>query len=108
MSPCARAGGLDCLKCHTSSGDFRQKDDPNQACMPCHAGKVEKATYHTNHKADGKGNLCISCHMLQTGFGRTRRSDHSMLPPAPSASLAFGSPNACNALPCGQRPRLGR
>ena len=65
--------------------------------MPCHAGKVEKATYHTNHKAGSKGNLCISCHMPQTGSSRIRRSDHSMLPPAPSASLAFGSPNACNA-----------
>jgi len=25
-----------------------------------------------------------------------RRSDHSMLPPAPAATIAYGSPNACN------------
>jgi tetratricopeptide (TPR) repeat protein len=34
--------------------------------------------------------------MPMTEFARMRRSDHSMLPPAPAASLAFKSPNACN------------
>jgi len=31
-----------------------------------------------------------------TSFARMNRSDHSMLPPAPSATIAFKSPNACN------------
>jgi len=31
-----------------------------------------------------------------TEFARMRRSDHSMLPPTPAATLAFQSPNACN------------
>ena len=31
-----------------------------------------------------------------TAFARMNRSDHSMLPPAPAATLKFGSPNACN------------
>ncbi len=31
-----------------------------------------------------------------TSFARMNRSDHSMLPPAPAASIKFGSPNACN------------
>jgi len=31
-----------------------------------------------------------------TGFARMRRSDHSMLPPTPAATIAFKSPNACN------------
>ena len=31
-----------------------------------------------------------------TAFARMNRSDHSMLPPAPAASIKFGSPNACN------------
>jgi Flp pilus assembly protein TadD len=31
-----------------------------------------------------------------TSFARMNRSDHSMLPPASAATLAFGSPNACS------------
>jgi tetratricopeptide (TPR) repeat protein len=31
-----------------------------------------------------------------TEFARMRRSDHSMLPPTPSATIAYESPNACN------------
>ena len=31
-----------------------------------------------------------------TSFARMNRSDHSMLPPAPSATMAYKSPNACN------------
>jgi tetratricopeptide (TPR) repeat protein len=34
--------------------------------------------------------------MPVTEFARMRRSDHSMRPPMPSASVAFKSPNACN------------
>jgi len=96
MSPCAKSGQLGCLHCHTSSGRFRQKKDPNKACMPCHRERVENATEHTHHKPEGKGNQCISCHMPMTEFARMQRSDHSMLPPAPAATIAFKSPNACN------------
>jgi tetratricopeptide (TPR) repeat protein len=31
-----------------------------------------------------------------TAFARMNRSDHSMLPPTPAASIAYKSPNACN------------
>ena len=31
-----------------------------------------------------------------TAFARMNRTDHSMLPPTPAATIAFGSPNACN------------
>jgi tetratricopeptide (TPR) repeat protein len=34
--------------------------------------------------------------MPVTEFARMRRSDHSMLPPAPGATLAYKSQNACN------------
>jgi tetratricopeptide (TPR) repeat protein len=34
--------------------------------------------------------------MPVTEFARMRRSDHSMRPPMPAATLAFNSPNACN------------
>jgi tetratricopeptide (TPR) repeat protein len=97
MSPCAKSGMLDCVYCHTSSGRFRFKnEDPNGACMMCHAEKVTNLTEHTRHKPNSSGSLCISCHMPMTEFARMRRSDHSMLPPAPAATIAFKSPNACN------------
>ena len=94
MNPCARSGDLDCLHCHTSSGRFRQSKDPNRSCLPCHEGRVQDPTPHTHHNEGGPG--CIDCHMPMTEFARMRRSDHSALPPTPAATLAFGSPNACN------------
>jgi len=96
MSPCVKSGELHCLHCHTSSGRFRQKEDPDQACMPCHAERVKNAAVHTRHPPDKPGSRCIHCHMPMTEFARMRRSDHSMLPPTPAATLAFDSPNACN------------
>jgi tetratricopeptide (TPR) repeat protein len=99
MSPCVKSGKLDCLHCHTSSGRYRFKgeDKANQACMPCHQDKVNKAPEHTRHKVDSPGNKCISCHMPTTEFAHMRRSDHSTLPPTPAATAAYQSPNACNA-----------
>jgi len=98
MSPCARSGKLDCLHCHTSSGRYRFKEEgkENHACLPCHQQRVENATEHTHHLPEGDGNKCISCHMPMTEFARMRRSDHSMLPPTPSTTIAYESPNACN------------
>jgi len=64
--------------------------------MPCHVNKVDNPAQHTHHKADGPGGKCISCHMPTTEFARMHRTDHSMLPPAPAATIAFQSPNACN------------
>ncbi len=99
LSPCARRGGLSCVHCHTSSGRYKFRGDgnPNAACFPCHATRVESAPAHTRHPASGPGSRCIDCHMPMTEFARMRRSDHSMRPPAPAATLAFGSPNACTA-----------
>lgn len=98
MSPCVKSGKLDCLHCHTSSGryKFKTSDNPNQACMPCHNEKVDNPTEHTMHKPDSPGNKCVACHMPTTEFARMRRSDHSMRPPAPAATIEFNSPNACN------------
>jgi tetratricopeptide (TPR) repeat protein len=64
--------------------------------MPCHQERVADAGEHTHHPTDSDGNKCISCHMPMTEFARMRRSDHSMLPPTPSATIKFQSPNACN------------
>jgi len=97
-SPCVISGKLDCTHCHTSSGRyrFRPPAEANNACMPCHAERVANAPAHTHHKPDSKGNHCISCHIPMTEFARMRRSDHSMHPPTPAATIAFKSPNACN------------
>jgi tetratricopeptide (TPR) repeat protein len=96
LSPCAKSGQIDCLHCHTSSGRFRFTEDKNNACMPCHAEKVKDASAHSHHSAGSAGSQCISCHMPKTEFARMRRSDHSMLPPTPAATIAYKSPNACN------------
>jgi len=98
MSPCVQSGQLDCMHCHTSSGRYRfvGPGPANDVCLPCHAERVANATEHTHHAADSEGNKCIACHMPTTEFARMTRSDHSMRPPAPAATLAFKSPNACN------------
>ncbi|WP_027183694.1 tetratricopeptide repeat protein [Desulfovibrio inopinatus] len=97
-SPCVLSGQLDCMHCHTSSGRYRFADPAkaNAACSPCHAERVADASSHTHHPEGSPGNRCISCHMPMTDFARMRRSDHSMLPPTPVTTIAFGSPNACN------------
>ena len=98
MSPCVKSGQLDCTHCHTSSGRYRFKNakNPNAACLPCHQERVENVTDHTHHDADSTGSECVSCHMPTTEFARMTRSDHSMRPPMPAATLKFKSPNACN------------
>jgi len=97
MSPCVKAGKLECMHCHTSSGRYRfKKEKFNDACMPCHEKNVKDPTAHTHHKPDSEGSKCISCHMPKTEFARMERSDHSMRPPMPAASIAFKSSNACN------------
>ena len=97
MSPCVKSGKLDCVHCHTSSGRYRfKKEQFNSACLPCHEDKVKDPETHTHHAAASEGSKCISCHMPVSTFARMKRSDHSMLPPAPAATLAYKSPNACN------------
>ncbi|MGO9021750.1 MAG: tetratricopeptide repeat protein [Syntrophobacteraceae bacterium] len=98
LSPCAKAGQLNCVTCHTPSGRYRFKTEEkaNDACMPCHENNVKNATAHTHHKEGSAGNKCVSCHMPMTSFARMNRTDHSMLPPTPSATIAYNSPNACN------------
>jgi Tfp pilus assembly protein PilF len=98
MSPCVKSEQLDCTHCHTSSGRYRFKNakNKNAACLPCHQERVENVTDHTYHDVDSPGSQCVSCHMPTTEFARMTRSDHSMRPPMPAATLKFKSPNACN------------
>ena len=97
LSPCLKSGQLDCVDCHTSSGRYKFREgNPNAVCLPCHEKNVKSVVEHSHHPADSTGARCIACHMPMTEFGRMHRSDHSMRPPMPAATLAFKSPNACN------------
>ncbi len=97
MSPCLKSGKLDCNHCHTPSGRPRfEGPQSNQSCMPCHEKLVQDAAAHGHHQVGSKGNECIACHMPMTRFAAMGRTDHSMRPPTPAATLAFKSPNACN------------
>jgi tetratricopeptide (TPR) repeat protein len=96
-SPCLASTELDCLHCHTTSGRYLfEGENSNDACLPCHEERVGASTAHTHHPAGSQGDRCVACHMPTTEFARMRRSDHSMRPPTPAVTLAFGSPNACN------------
>jgi len=106
MSPCAKAGKLHCVHCHTSSGRYRfQGEAGNEACGQCHRQRVDNAAKHTHHKprtAERQTPRCVDCHMPKTRFAQMIRSDHSMRPPTPAATLRFQSPNACNR--CHHKP----
>lgn len=100
MSECAISGQMHCVTCHTSSGRYRFKSDinaeANKACASCHAEKAEFVDKHSHHPLNEQSPRCIDCHMPMTMFGHMNRTDHSMRPPMPSATIKFGSPNACN------------
>ena len=97
LSGCVKSEMLDCIHCHTSSGRYRFKDENhNGACLPCHKENVNDISEHSHHPEGTKDLYCISCHMPMTEFARMDRSDHSMRPPMPAATIAFESPNACN------------
>jgi tetratricopeptide (TPR) repeat protein len=97
MSPCANSGKLDCNHCHTPSGRPRfTGTEASKSCAPCHQKHLDDPTAHSHHVAGSKGNDCVGCHMPMTRFAAMGRTDHSMLPPTPAATIAFQSPNACN------------
>ncbi len=102
MSPCLKSDKLDCNQCHTPSGRPRfEGRESNKSCLPCHAEIVapsdgSRGTAHSHHKAESTGNSCIACHMPMSRFAAMARTDHSMRPPMPSATIAYKSPNACN------------
>jgi tetratricopeptide (TPR) repeat protein len=98
MSPCVKNSDLNCMHCHTSSGRYRFKEPSvaNNVCLPCHKNQVDNIAKHSFHERIEKSPQCISCHMPKTQFARMIRTDHSMRPPVPAATLKFKSPNACN------------
>ena len=98
QSPCVQAGQLDCMHCHTSSGRYRfeEPQEANAACLPCHESRVQTVAAHSHHDPNQAGARCVSCHMPTTRFARMDRTDHSMRPPVPVATIRYESPNACN------------
>jgi len=97
MNKCVNNSDMHCVTCHTSSGRYRfAGDNANDACMPCHQDKVNDVSAHSFHEESSEGSKCIACHMPKTSFAKMDRSDHSFRPPMPGATIAFGSPNACN------------
>ncbi|MCL3779719.1 hypothetical protein EMN47_04865 [Prolixibacteraceae bacterium JC049] len=97
QSKCADESDLHCVSCHTSSGRYRFKGEKHMvACAKCHQEQANNFEKHSHHPA-GKDITCVSCHMPTTEFARMTRSDHSMRPPMPAATIEFGSPNACNS-----------
>jgi len=96
MNECTAKSELHCVTCHTSSGRDRFKNNPNDACIKCHAERVADVVAHSGHKAGSTGAICINCHMPKSMFGNMNRSDHSFRPPMPEATIMFNSPNACN------------
>ncbi len=98
MSACVQAGSLDCLHCHTSSGRYRfaAPGAADEACLPCHRDQAADAGRHSRHGKTAAPPRCIDCHMPATTFAGMRRTDHSMRPPVPEATVRYGSPNACN------------
>jgi tetratricopeptide (TPR) repeat protein len=99
-------GTLECIHCHTSSGRFRFKENPNQSCLPCHEKRVENIHRHSHHSAE-TGVTCVDCHMPTTAQAYMSRSDHTFRPPSPAATLEFGSPNACNLCHHNQEAIMG-
>jgi tetratricopeptide (TPR) repeat protein len=96
LSPCVTKGGMSCTHCHTSSGRYRFKGEKaNDACLPCHKERVAKGKAHMHHTKKNGATECIQCHMPMNPFGGMNQTDHSMRPPMPNLSKAFGSRNAC-------------
>jgi tetratricopeptide (TPR) repeat protein len=83
-----------CSNCHNShSGEVRVQG--NALCLQCHVPEYDTKSHH-NHKIDGEGAKCISCHMDgKIYMGNDYRKDHSFRIPRPDQSMEFGTSNSC-------------
>jgi Flp pilus assembly protein TadD len=97
LSKCVSRGELTCSYCHTPSGRMRWAgSQADRMCTDCHGAIADDVSEHTHHVSSSGGSRCQACHMPQYSFARIRHHEHSMSPPAPRLSLAYGTPNACN------------
>ena len=90
------AAGVRCSDCHEPhSAELRA--DGNALCTRCHAAARFDVPAHSHHEGRGAP-LCTDCHMPKATFMQIdERRDHSIRIPRPDLSVAFGTPNACNA-----------
>ena len=98
MSPCAKAGKINCVTCHTSSGRyrFRAEEKAQDACMPCHEEVCEERS--CPHPSQG-GKPWKQVHLLPHAhdiFCPDEQDRPLHATPDASATIAFKSPNACN------------
>lgn len=101
-SPCAQAGSMSCLSCHSMHDSdpndmLAQGMAGNQACLQCHANIQENISAHTHHAADSTGSQCYNCHMPHTAYGfLVAQRTHAISSPRVAATLKSSRPNACN------------
>ena len=102
------AAGVRCSDCHdVHTGGLRAQG--NRVCTRCHspsppaefpqllaiAGNYDSDTHHF-HVSGSSGAQCVACHMpTRTYMGIDDRHDHSLRPPRPDLSVAYGVSNAC-------------
>jgi len=92
MSPCIKsASSVACTVTPRAVATVQRGKGCQQRLHACHKQRVENATTHTHHQ---EGALGINDFMpyAMTSFARMNRSDHSMLPPTPSATISYKSP----------------
>jgi len=88
-----------CTDCHNPHTAL-PRHEGNTLCTSCHmdshpAGKYDAPSHH-HHKPDGKGALCVECHMPESTYmAIDPRRDHSMKIPRPDLSIRLGTPNTC-------------
>lgn len=90
------ASGVTCINCHEPHS-MKLLATGNALCTSCHAPAKYDGPQHSFHKAESKGNQCVSCHMpVTTYMVIDDRHDHSLRIPRPDHSVSMGTPNACN------------
>jgi tetratricopeptide (TPR) repeat protein len=87
---------IKCNDCHNVHS-LKLKEVGNKLCMQCHVPKYNTPEHHF-HETGTEGAACINCHMTGKNYmGNDFRRDHSFRIPRPDQSVAYNTPNACNA-----------
>jgi tetratricopeptide (TPR) repeat protein len=88
--------GVTCSDCHEPHS-LKLRAPGNLVCLQCHQADKYNSEKHHFHKSDGKGALCVGCHMPTTDYMVVHaRHDHSIRIPRPDLSIRLHTPNACN------------
>jgi tetratricopeptide (TPR) repeat protein len=106
-SACYRRGNAQCASCHSPHVEnfkdnltsLKDKDNPNEMCLPCHAPYRSRIAEHSHHAAGSEASQCVSCHMprIMNAVLFKARS-HQIEIPTADLTERFGpveSPNAC-------------